>query len=60
MPEEAGTLFDIFPLTGIRYWCMQMGGVAEAALLEQTEQREPSLSCSMNVQVLLPVGSCAC
>lgn len=33
MPEEAGTLFDVFSLTGIRYWRMQVGGGAEAAQL---------------------------
>lgn len=59
MPEEAGTVFDVFPLTGIRYWRMQVGGGTEAAHLEQTEQWEPSLSCSMEMQVLLPGGSCA-
>lgn len=36
MPEEAGTLFDGFPITGIRYWCMKAGGWGtEVASLSQ-------------------------
>lgn len=38
MPEEAGMFFDVFPLTGIRYWRMQASGGAEAAQLWQGER----------------------
>lgn len=35
MPEEAGTLFDVFLFTGLRYCCMQVGRGAEVAYLWQ-------------------------